>query len=428
MIARRALRIYLLTIVVLTALAILIVGERWLVQHRPYPYNNIFFIPSELFSDLYHYSEKCQDFRAGLGFHGGEEPRWHYPAPSAYVQCFLLNDTPNPILVLAFLTAAVAGSAALLLWRAAKAFPQHRTLVNWTIVGMLITSYPFGFSLDRGQMEPIMMGFTLLFLVFFIREKYLLAALNLALAASIKPYAAVFFMMLLFRRRFREVAIAAAAFAVFNYVALAGFGTPFSESYRDLQTAMAWFVETRASAIVPAEIGFDHGLFSVIKQVGQHLAPETEFETDAYRPLYLPYFFAAALVGLFTLYRIRRMPVLNQFFALTVAIVLLPWVSYDYTLMELYLPWGLFVIYLLENDLHPDPRMTLGKALLILLPCAIAFTPQSYLLGETVGYGGQVKAIALLVLFVSTLVFPMPVSLFREAINNRNPLREVAVP
>jgi hypothetical protein len=52
-----------------------------------------------------------------------------------------------------------------------------------------------------------------------------------------------------------------------------------------------------------------------------------------------------------------------------------------------------------------------------LIPCAIIFTPQSYLIIEGIGgFGGQVKALVLLYLLIVVLKNPMPSdTLFKES-------------
>jgi hypothetical protein len=193
-------------------------------------------------------------------------------------------------------------------------------------------------------------------------------------------------------------------------------GTPVRESYRGIQDGMQWFVDNRVSVINESEIGFDHSLFSLAKRVYKVLRGPFIDRPDAYHVLYRPYFLLAAALGVFTLLRVWRMPVLNQFFALTIITVWLPWVSYDYTLVQLYIPWGMFLILLMQQDAKQMPAITYRQALLVLLPFAFVFTPQSYLMMRhtVAGFGGQFKAIALLFLFVMALTCPWPGRIFGD--------------
>jgi hypothetical protein len=403
-----ALRGYISAVLVLTAIAIMVVAFRGYVQHLPYPFNHLLFFPWERFSDLTHYVGKCAAFASGAPFRGGDQPTWIYPAPAAYLTCDLLNHTAAPIVLLSLVSLFICAFATLTLWRAAKAYGNQLALAGAAISVTLLTSYPLAYGLDRANLETLMMGFVFLFIVFFAKENYWLAAAALVCAACIKPYPAFFAVLLLFRHRYRETAVAAAAFLALNYAALIGFGTSAGESFRGIQAGWKYFVENRVVTITPSEIGFDHSLFSVVKRAVQILFHPA---LDGFGAYYQPYLLVMAVAGLALLWRIRKMPVLNQFFALTLVTVYWPFVAYDYNLLELYLPWGLFVLFLLQEK---APPITARAALWILIPCAIAFTPQSFLLGPWSGFGGQIKAIALTAMLFAVLKNPLPAALFGE--------------
>ena len=80
---------------------------------------------------------------------------------------------------------------------------------------------------------------------------------------------------------------------------------------------------------------------------------------------------AASLVAAVWLYfkRIFKLPLLNQVLSLTICSILLPPVSHDYTLIQMYAPWAI---------VHADYR-----------------------------YAGQFKALVLLVLLLLALRFPL---------------------
>ena len=48
-------------------------------------------------------------------------------------------------------------------------------------------------------------------------------------------------------------------------------------------------------------------------------------------------------------FRLRHLPILNQFMAYMILCVLLPYVSGDYTLVYVYLIWGAFLLFLLAR-------------------------------------------------------------------------------
>jgi hypothetical protein len=122
------------------------------------------------------------------------------------------------------------------------------------------------------------------------------------------------------------------------------------------------------------------------------------------------YLAVAAALGL-ALYilRIRFLPILNQILCLCIASILLPPTSYDYTLIHLYVPWGLMVLYAI--DLAKAKRSPQG--LYSVFVCfAILMSAESELIYKAPGnanphgYSGQLKAITLVVLLVIGLIRP----------------------
>jgi hypothetical protein len=94
--------------------------------------------------------------------------------------------------------------------------------------------------------------------------------------------------------------------------------------------------------------------------------------------------------------------------------VLLPQLSFDYTLVHALIPWGAFLLFLLSDVAFGRVRITLRQALAFLIPYAVLFAPQSFLIFRSVGFGGQVKALALVAIVVAALRNPLPSSLFGD--------------
>ncbi len=78
-------------------------------------------------------------------------------------------------------------------------------------------------------------------------------------------------------------------------------------------------------------------------------------------------------------FRLRRLPLLNQFIAYIVLCVLLPYVSGDYTLVHVYIAWGAFVLFLLSDVATGRVSIPANAIRWILLSCAVIFVPLSYL-------------------------------------------------
>lgn len=415
-----SLQIYIGAVLLLTVAAAAVLAWRGnvLALNRPFPYNSLF-LNEAPFTDLTHYREKCTAFAEGKGFRGDTPPNWIYPAPAVYLQCSILLDVPHPVRAFIAFTLALAVSGCWLIWWASRD-TEHRILAGVTIGVTLATAYPLAFVIDRANMESIITAVMLLFLICFAKRRYWLAAALLAAACCIKPYSAVFFFLLLFRKRYLEIATAVCAVAAVNLFSLAGMMPSMVEAYRSIQEGQKQFLHGWVLSIVPDHIGFDHTLFSCVKQFVRLFSGHPLLDSPFMKKIFWPYTLLCAGAAVGIAFWLSRRPVLNQFFAFSIFVVLFPWLSFDYTLIQIYLPWGLFLIYLLQAR---EGEVSLRQALLILLPCSVVFTPQSYLLGGTVaGFGGQVKAVALCVMLGAVTYYPMPMRLFGEVGSRRDAL------
>jgi hypothetical protein len=59
-------------------------------------------------------------------------------------------------------------------------------------------------------------------------------------------------------------------------------------------------------------------------------------------------------------------------------------------------------------------RLTHAQMLSLLIPFAVIFTPQSYLVHSVIGFGGQVKALALMAVVAAAVSAPLASSIFNE--------------
>jgi hypothetical protein len=106
------------------------------------------------------------------------------------------------------------------------------------------------------------------------------------------------------------------------------------------------------------------------------------------------------------------LPILNQFIALTILSVTLPYVSYDYTLVHIYLVFAVFLIFLVQDADVANTALKGSKLTVVMVCFAVIFSPLAFLAFEM--YPGQVKCLALLVLLCTTLLAPLPSTLFGD--------------
>ena len=289
----------------------------------------------------------------------------------------------------------------------------------------LLLGFPLQFLLDRGNIEGVIWLLILLGAVAFARNRLLTSAIVWALAASMKIFPGLLFVLFLARRRFGVFAVAIAATVAFSLLALAGIGPTIHQAWVDSSKSATFLTE---NYIVPDDTGgFDHSLFEAIKHAiyGDALAhkhgggvPLVIRTMPANRKVLRVYSIAIPLAAILLYwFRLRHLPLLNQFIAYIVLCVSLPYVSGDYTLVHVYIAWGAFLLFLLDDVATHRVRIPAKAIHAILFSCAVVFVPLSYLeITRTVTFscGAQIKTIFLMVILLTVLRVPMPSSLFGD--------------
>ena len=202
-----------------------------------------------------------------------------------------------------------------------------------------------------------------------------------------------------YRELFLGIATAAISTVVSLWLICPSLSVAIAGTVRGLQAFRVTYMLTYRTM----ETGFDHTLLGLLKQIIHFSHPQI--------PIVLVniYLVCVASLGLaiYFLY-IRHLPLLNQILCLCIASILLPPVSHDYTLMHLYLPWALLVLFALrtaKQDLTPPGLRAAFSCF------AILFSAQSEVIFKGGGWSGQIKAITLLCLLVIGLRSPWPASL-----------------
>jgi hypothetical protein len=398
----------------LTLLAILINLINSAILHRGYPYNTFLFDPYFRHTDLAQYYVRFKPPLPGGGVIG-PGPAFNYPALGLFVYVVFIRLFPKPTVALAGFTAAAALFGFLALRRMLNVSGANRWWIDASLVAAGLCSYPFMILIDRANIEGVAWCFAVLGLIFFIKERYLVSALFFGAAVCIKPFPGLFFFLLLNRRRYKEIATALVAILGVNLILLKAIGPTISSAYRMLNQGVGAFLDNYVATVRFREIGFDHSLFSCLKWLVRVLGLQTDYVIqNSLLTAYRVWLVLSLVIILAAGYYFWRKPVLNQLFAVVLLILLLPPVSYDYTLIHLYLPWGVFMIFLVRDVGRGRIRFSLRQCLWILIPCAILMAPQSYLIVNEAGFGGQVKAITLVILFVINARIDLPCTLFNE--------------
>ncbi len=105
-----------------------------------------------------------------------------------------------------------------------------------------------------------------------------------------------------------------------------------------------------------------------------------------------------------------KMPKLNQVTALCVAVSLFPPISGDYTLLELYLPFGAFLVFLTREVATGKATFPYSSMLSLAVIYALLFSPLTLFMI----FAGDAKLLLLLALLVIVARSPMPSAHFGD--------------
>lgn len=432
---RRILLFYLLALAGLSLVSLLVVYVRGTVLGQPYPYNTLLYNPDIRFFDLTAFDLRFWSFLRYGDFFGPRVLEYAYPAPAVFATLpfYLISDVP----VIPFLVVVLAAMwiATLFLWHRVRGIAGLDAILACTLLVTAASSYPFYNLMDRGNIEGIIWILLALGLASFAGERYWLAALFIGAAAAMKPFPGILLLLLLSRRKYAQFGFGILTFLGLNLAAMRALSRGIVETWTHLTPGFSRFADQWAFSYRPREIGMDHSLFSVLKQV-IHVKQKWLQLDHTLQAIHLYYFvlvYGSFAVG-YLLY-FRKLPVLNQIFLLVIASTLFPYVAYDYTLVQLYLPWGAFLVFLCTDVARGRVKLTQSEGLRILLPFTIIFTSQMFLIvAKNINCGGQVKALALLALMHAAVTIPMPSGLFSELpqsepvpiADNRHPFQATA--
>ena len=210
-----------------------------------------------------------------------------------------------------------------------------------------LMAFPFWFMLERGNLEIVVFLALAAGVWAYVRKRGYTAAVCFALAASFKIVPVVYFALFLRRRQYHLFAVACLCTVFFVLSSLWFAGPTISQAFHGIAGGVALFTRELLVDPKPDSIGFDHTLFSIYRRF--FFDPATA--SFIYR-LYTPVVGAIGII--LYLVRIRVLPFLNQLLCFSIAAIWLPPVSFEYTLIHLYL--GIAILSTASQALLPGRR------------------------------------------------------------------------
>lgn len=381
------------------------------------------------FRDLTNYAAKTAHLRGGAAALGRGFPIYNYPPPGAFVFKMLIHSFPSHAVGSYLACFAVCVVAfAIVAWRAGGANRATRASAAAAIGGTALLGYPMWFTADRGNTEWVVWALAGSGLCFLLRGKYRIAAVMIGLAASIKPFCILFLLLLLGRRRYKEAALGAISACLMIFAATMVLGSNPWKVYRDLKPGATYYMDHYVMNLMPVdEARFGHSLLDGMKSAalsvemgGVHPTvalsevPRLMAEPGgwhAVRPLVHAYSFIVTAGFVLLIAVFYRMPILNQLTALGAAVALCPPVAGDYTLLQLYVPFGALLVFLTRDVATGKAPFPQVPMLALATIYALLFSPLTFLRI----YAGDAKLLLLLALLVVAARSPMHSSYFCDA-------------
>lgn len=283
--------------------------------------------------------------------------------------------------------------------------PWTATLFPPTIV---LASLPIMGLLQSGNLELFVWIFAAAGTWAYLRGHDDAAAVLWALAAATKLYPVIFFALLLPRRNYRALAVGVGSFVVASVACMWFLGPSIPVAWHGSLQNVFGYQGVRVADWNLHELGANHSVFGWVKVV----ATVADYPLSK---LTLPWYAAGAVVfGTIFFGKVIRMPVANQLLAVSTFMLMLPPVSYFYTLVHLYAPWLVLVFLALRASRACVRVRGLNVAILLFLPLFASYTlltfPGVYL------FGGLIQACVLIVLFLCAATYPFaePVAAFER--------------
>ncbi|MCU1251499.1 MAG: hypothetical protein JWQ49_4528 [Edaphobacter sp.] len=391
------LRLFAILTVLLTLLS-WAVAFFWWRRGMPYPYSWPYYGHS-FGTDFSNFQQRFQYFHSDKFFQF-KGPVFLYAAPLAAFYHILFvawGNRSNALPAFEIFGLCVVGAAVLLFYRALRrhGVPANDAALFCFVSGLF--SYPLYFDLERGNVEIIVWTFTLIAFWAFRNDRMALAAIFIGFAIAFKWYPVVLLGVFFYPRKYGYIAVALVTAVGVTVLSDLWLGPTITTAFHETLRGAQVFVQLYA--VHYSDLGYDHSFFSVFKFLTYPLHPNLAADLNLY--LVLAAVSATALYFL----RIRKLPLINQISILIILSVTLPPVSFDYTLLHLYICWGIFVIYLIDAQ-RAGHSVKFGSLVMGLY--AFAMAPHGYVILASRRFCGQLRWIGLAALLYIFFKQPFP--------------------
>jgi hypothetical protein len=226
--------------------------------------------------------------------------------------------------------------------------PKNKIINLFSII--IFLSFPVLFCLDRGNIDGLIFIILSLSTIAFLHKKYYLSAIPLAIASGMKLYPLVFIVLFIKKKRWKELFFCLTLMVLLTLVSLVLFKTDgISKNVLQLRSILSQ--ANHATTLSDGNLNFSSSLFSLLKMIIWYLPPYSQNYNDLHQYLKLLHhvqlyyaLFTLIAFGAIAFYVIfKEKSVWKQIMLLTCCMILFPYISADYKLIFLFIPFLLFV-------------------------------------------------------------------------------------
>jgi hypothetical protein len=207
----RNVKIHIIAVIILVGFGLSVAYHyyRGFYLGQPYPYNTFLFYPPARFSD---YFDVIRDSHSLDPYSGYQSAQYPFLVILGYLFSLISSQSYFFYLVL------ISGIIFLLSYLFLRNKNGFSNAIPVFTIAFL--NYPFLFAMDRGNFESLLFVFLLIFMLFYTNKRYLISAVVLAFAISMKIYPAILLVLFISEKRFRETIICLASTVVITFASL----------------------------------------------------------------------------------------------------------------------------------------------------------------------------------------------------------------
>jgi hypothetical protein len=378
-----------------------------LIEHarrRPGFQRNPLSPPAERFGDFTIFWSKYKSFHTPTFFKLGFPI--NYPAPCSDLFEIFFGFFTHPVRMffisslLCFLIPAALFGRTL----------YRRGISAWKVILFMVVitsmSWPIVLLIDRGNIEVFVWAALATGMWAYATGRLWVASTFFGIGASLKLFPFVLLGLFLSRRQYSKVLWGLFVFVGVSILGLAILGPTIPQAYAGINAGLASFKLHYMGEWHVSENGVDHSVFALLKGLAILLFHHDPHHFGRSLTAFLA---ISAITGLLLYFlRIRKLPLLNQIFALTIASIYFTAFSGDGTLVHLYSPCAM--AFLLAIQAYRD-RVEIPGLKLVIGCLVFILSFETFLILGQQRIIGQAHCIAIGVLLYAVLRYPLGPSL-----------------